>query len=62
MSKSANEKEMFELFQEIISAWHHTRAAKLGLFEVDEESGDPLAPTEGMKLAPRPPNTGIRLH
>ena len=46
------------IVQEIISAWHHTRAAKLGLFQADEDLGDPLAPTEGMQLAPRPPCTG----
>ena len=46
------------IVKEIISAWHHTRAAKLGLFQADEDLGDPLAPTEGMQLAPRPPCTG----
>jgi len=54
---SACPKQELVLLQEIVSAWHHTRAAKLGLFSVDVVAGDPLAPTEGMKLAPQPPCT-----
>jgi len=44
--------------QEMIGAWHYTRSAKLGLFSPDEQDREsPLAPTEDMKLEPKPPNT-----
>merc|ERR1719402_1631225 len=44
--------------QEMIGAWHYTRSAKLGLLTPDEQERDsPLAPTEDMKLEPKPPNT-----
>jgi len=44
--------------QEMVTAWHYTRSAKLGLFAPDStEQGDPLAPTEDMSLKPCPPMT-----
>jgi len=44
--------------QEMVTAWHYTRSAKLGLFAPDStEQGDPLAPTEDMTLKPCPPVT-----
>jgi hypothetical protein len=44
---SACPQQELVFLQEMISAWHHTRAARLGLFQSHtEEAGDPLAPTE----------------
>ena len=44
--------------QEMIAAWHFTRASRLGLFSPDpEDLGNPLAPSEDMVLQPRPPVT-----
>jgi PI4-kinase N-terminal region len=44
---SACPRQELVFLQEMISAWHHTRAARLGLFQpYTEEAGDPLAPTE----------------
>ena len=44
--------------QEMIAAWHFTRASRLGLFSPDpEDLGNPLAPSEDMVLKPRPPVT-----
>ena len=44
---SACPQQELVFLQEMISAWHHTRAARLGLFQpYTEEAGDPLAPTE----------------
>jgi phosphatidylinositol 4-kinase len=44
--------------QEMVTAWHYTRSARLGLFAPDSvEQGDPLAPTEDMSLKPCPPMT-----
>jgi hypothetical protein len=44
---SACPSQELVFLQEMISAWHHTRAARLGLFHTHtEEAGDPLAPTE----------------
>lgn len=54
---SACPRQELVFLQEIISAWHHTRSAGLGLFAPDVAAGDPLAPSAGMQLMPRPPIT-----
>jgi len=55
---SACPQQELVFLQEMVTAWHYTRSAKLGLFALDsKEQGDPLAPTEDMTLKPCPPET-----